>query len=82
MEKGREALMLKISSAQFAAWEMHIFLDTHPHNKEALELRDKYVKQYKELKKEYESKYGPITFENNTPNRWLANPWPWDYEEE
>jgi len=82
MDKCREALLLKLSAAQFASWEMHIFLDTHPNNREALELREKYTKEFNELKKEYEAKYGLLYYQSGTPNQWLANPWPWDYEED
>jgi spore coat protein JB len=82
MEKCREALLLRLSAAQFAAWEMHVFLDTHPSNKEALALRDKYVRECAQLKREYEEKYGLLTFQSGSPNQWLANPWPWDYEED
>lgn len=82
MDKNRESLLMRLSAAQFAAWELHVFLDTHPCNKEALVLRDKYVRECNELKKEYEEKFGPLTPKSATPNRWLENPWPWDYEED
>ena len=31
----QERLMRQISAYQFSAWELHIFLDTHPNNCEA-----------------------------------------------
>ena len=33
----KEMLLRKISTSQFAAWELHIYLDTHPNDKQAIE---------------------------------------------
>ena len=66
MNKAQNELFLKLSSAQFAMWELHVFLDTHPNNKEAYALKEK---------------YGPLTINTDTPNAWLKDPWPWDLTE-
>ena len=78
----RQELLLKLSTAQFAMWELHMFLDTHPNNCEAIALKEKYEKQFNKLKDEFEEKFGPITMQSGTPNDWIENPWPWDYEED
>ena len=38
----------------------------------------------RELREEYEEKYGPIIFRDTPENRmkWIKNPWPWDLCEE
>lgn len=74
----REQMLLRLSSVQFAMWEMRVYLDTHLDNKEAQKLYNKYVKQYEELKEEFEEKYGPITLGDGNSDEWLKDPWPWD----
>ena len=74
----KEKLLRSLSSAQFALWELHIYLDTHPTDMEAISLHEKYEKKYASLKKEYESDYGPLTPAVGEGIEWLQNPWPWD----
>ena len=78
MDKAEKELLLKLSNAQFAMWELHVFLDTHPDNKEAYALKEKYEGKYSALLKEYEEKYSPLTINADMPNLWLKDPWPWD----
>ena len=74
----REKLLRSLSSAQFALWELHIYLDTHPNDLEAINLHEKYEKKYRQLKNEYEVNYGPLTPSVGEGVGWLQNPWPWD----
>lgn len=80
----REKLMKKIAMYDFAALELHIFLDTHPNDTAAANKLDEYTIKSNELKKEYESKFGPIDSSGQDANRWawISNPWPWDAEKE
>ncbi len=77
----RETLLKKLSALQFAAWELHLYLDTHPDDFEALELHKKYACKSKELAELYESKYGPLRSMSGSGEMWLKNPWPWDIKE-
>ena len=77
----RTKLLRKLSAAQFAVWEIHLFLDTHPKDKTALEAFKKYSERYNELLKEYKKKYGSITADIKSADgewKWISNPWPWD----
>lgn len=77
----REKLLRKVSTAQFAAWELHIYLDTHPCDKTALRNYEKYDRQYRALMAEYESKYGPLTPSDtygDTSWEGVCAPWPWE----
>ncbi len=75
----REELLRKLSAAQFAMWELHMYLDTHPTDAQAMSLYRKYEVKGNELKKEYEERYGPITFRtSDMAAEWLENPWPWE----
>jgi spore coat protein JB len=74
----KEKLLLRVSSAGFAMHELRLFLDTHPDNKEALEMLEKYQSKYTALKKEYEEQYGPLSLNGINSDEWLKDPWPWD----
>ena len=74
----REQLLNRLSAAQFAMWEMHVYLDTHKGNAEAQRLFRKYRMQFEKLKVEYESLYGPLTLNGENTDEWLKDPWPWD----
>ena len=74
--------MCKLSVAQFAAWELHIYLDTHPNDTEALAAYKKHTAKAKELKQEFETRFGPLTAGHvfgSATWEWIDNPWPWDY---
>ncbi len=80
----REILIKKISTYQFAALDLQIFLDTHPNDTKTLEKMKEYRNAAKPLIKEYEEKFGPLTKNmTNTNNwRWIKSPWPWENEED
>ena len=75
----REKLLLRLSSAQFAHWELHLYLDTHPNDMQALAMAKQYANMVSSLVEEYECKYGPLSPRCGSGAEWLRNPWPWDY---
>jgi spore coat protein JB len=76
----RKRLLNRISATQFAAWELHMYLDTHPCDRTANEMFRKYTDEAKMLRREYESKYGPLTISASNEADWLNDPWPWENE--
>lgn len=77
----RDRLLRKISSAQFAAWELHIFLDTHPNDCEALRSYQKYCETAAALTQEFERTYGPLRAQAAVGKerwKWVNDPWPWE----
>lgn len=76
----REALLYKIMAYEFAFDDISLYLDLYPDDKEMLEMFKKNVEEYKKIKKEYASKFGPITIDQSKYNeyKWIENPWPWD----
>lgn len=77
----KRSMSNQLSAIQFAMWELHLYLDTHPEDIGALKLYNKYEEKYCILLDEFESKFGPLYSTRGTPGvRWLRNPWPWDYE--
>ena len=80
----REILLKKISTYQFAVFDLQLFLDTHPNDKKTLEKMYEYKNAVKPLIKEYEEKYGPLTKSMTSSNNWswIMGPWPWENEED
>lgn len=69
----QQRMMRQLSSMKFAAWELHIFLDTHPGNCEAAKKLEEYRKKIAELTRQYEDAFGPI---HETSNQ--AQPLGWN----
>ena len=78
--KTRKEMLLRLSAIQFAAWELHIYLDTHPNDKTANIRYRELEAQYQQLLSEFEDKYGPVIMPA-TGNEWLKGPWPWENKE-
>lgn len=74
----RNKLLGKISSAQFALWELHMYLDTHPCDLAATEMCEKYKKETDFLINEYEKNFGPLYSDNCENCNWISEPWPWE----
>lgn len=77
----RTDLLYKLQAADFVAYDLLLYLDTHPCCQSTLTLYNEKVKEAKALRKEYESKYGPITAaasSQTTPWQWIQNPWVWE----
>ena len=74
----RETMLRRLSAAQFTQWELHLYLDTHPSDLQALALFRKCDARYRALRSEYEAQFGAL---DATGAEWLKDPWPWDAEE-
>lgn len=74
-------LLRELSAAEFAAWELHLYLDTHKCDEKAMDMYEKYARRAAELKLEYEESCGPISSDFAAGAEWIKNPWPWDYKE-
>jgi spore coat protein JB len=76
----KEKLLRSLSAVQFALWELHLYLNTHPADLEAIALHEQYSVKFEKLRREYEEQYGPLTPQKGEGLEWLKNPWPWDIE--
>lgn len=78
----REHLLKKITVMDFMATDLHLYLNTHPQDKEAIKMYNDVVRQSAQAKKEYESVVGPLVgfrSEEQTESwRWEDCPWPWE----
>lgn len=78
----REELLLKLTQVEFAALDMHLFLDTHPCDEPAIKQYNTFVKEAEKLRQEYEKNFGPlfsyISMSNENYFSWIDEPWPWE----
>lgn len=77
-----QTLRRRVYAMDFACWELHLFLDTHPNNCEAMRKLEEYRARAERLRKEFEEKYGPIgeTPQDTSRWAWISDPWPWERE--
>lgn len=82
---GRHELLKKVQQYNFMMIEAGLFLNNQPECCEAQEAFSRYQKMYAEAVCEYESCYGPLTYNGvNVKNdgwSWINGPWPWEVEE-
>jgi len=79
----RDALLKHITCLDFMAVDLHLFLNTHPHDYEALSLFNKIVASSQKSKQLFESKYQPLfpfSSQSGRNWRWIDEPWPWEAE--
>ncbi|MGI6264620.1 MAG: spore coat protein CotJB [Acutalibacteraceae bacterium] len=79
-------LKRKIHAREFAALELALYLDTHPADHRAVEMRRQLRQEIDRLKTRYETRYGPlIVTQDDTRGdewTWIRSPWPWTYQKE
>jgi len=75
-------MLTSIDALKFAMIDLNLYLDVYPNDREFIELFNKYRIQVKDMVKDYESKYGPLTLESDAmmslPWAWARTPWPWE----
>lgn len=68
----------------FAIGELGLYLDTHPDDRDALELYTYYANLNLEATARYAQQYGPVfqtQVTNETGFTWINSPWPWELGE-
>ena len=66
----------------FAVQELALYLDTHPDDKEALQLYRKYQQLHHNAMKTYSETCRPVQHGIPVEDHrytWLCDPWPWEY---
>ncbi len=85
MNKDKEQMLRNISEIDFALTDLNLYLDTHPSDKEALELFKKLAATLNSCVFDYEKSFGPLNARTNTDTRyfmWVSDDikWPWKRE--
>ena len=82
-----EQVMLKrrIDALDFSILETELFLDTHPNNRQAMQMLREYRRRRRDAISNYEAKCGPYikTADDVHPVdywNWIDSPWPWERE--
>lgn len=80
----RDELLKQLTMLDFMATDLALFLDTHPHDKDAIENYNCIVTEACKVRAQYEKMHGPLcSFRSKSPEdvwKWADNPWPWDYD--
>lgn len=78
----RETMLYEIMALDFAGTDLNLYLDTHPDDKDSIELYNVISKKRTELVKSYETMFGPIDprgyVNSDSTWDWIENPWPWN----
>ena len=78
----RHVLMQRIRAYQFALYDLGMFMDSHPTDNAAMQLRAIYREKLKKLINEYEQCYGAFVQTQADVEEswveWVKDPWPWD----
>lgn len=75
-------LLNQLQALDFVLVELNLYLDTHPHDQNAIQQYNHYVKQRWETAHRFESQYGPLMHFGHSfsrhPWQWDDSPWPWE----
>lgn len=78
----QEATLLFIQKSDFATHDLNLYLDTHPDDQYAIDLRDFYLNEYLKAIDKYQKTYGPLLvsdlYMDTTPFAWIKGKWPWE----
>lgn len=78
-QMSKNELLKQIKCLNFAIVDLNLYLDTHPNDRKALCLHNKYCKELKIIENMYQKIYGPLTIKYPCNKwRWIEEPWPWE----
>ncbi len=79
----REDMLMQIQELRFAMIDLGLYLDLNDNDQRMVNLFNEYLKKEKELCSMFESKYGPLVFDDKlVKNNWTWDngPWPWEVQ--
>ncbi len=78
----KEAMLWSFLQYNFTLKDLGLYLDIYPNDSNVLNIYKQYLNIYKDIKNEYEKKYGPLTCNSmyaiNGEWKWNNSPWPWE----
>ena len=78
----KSAVEKRITAYKFALYDLALYLDSHPCDEKAMQLRFMYQEKLTALINEYEQHYGKyvVTMADveGSWKEWVQDPWPWD----
>lgn len=84
-DNDRQKLLDLVNQSSFAAYDMLLYLDTHPDDMEAQAFYHKNACLRRDSMNEYSRQYGPLTMDTIDSTHsdrwdWMMQPWPWEME--
>lgn len=78
----KKELLKEITAVDFSLIDLHLYLNTHPTDRNALKTYNSLVTKARMLKQNYERFFGPLSYGNYSqyPWQWINEPWPWECE--
>lgn len=80
----KQRMLLEVQKYGFAMWDLNLYLNTHPTDRNVMMLFDKYRGAHKKAMDDYQRKYGALSFEDSDISSgywaWNKSPWPWEGE--
>lgn len=80
--KSKAEMLKDISMIDFVIVEMTLYLDTHPHEKQAIDYVNYYIRKKNQMLTQYSLLYGPLTVSSVQPGgnewTWALEPMPWE----
>ena len=69
-----------VDAYSFAAHDVNLYLDTHPNDRQMINLFKEYTDDMLKAIREYENKFGPLFVDSSVtyPWAWNNSPWPWE----
>lgn len=79
------ALLQEIAEVSFAVVDIHLYLDTHPCDEDALAFYQDAMARRLELMSLYARNFGPLTIDDAAESgedtwKWSQQPFPWEQE--
>ncbi len=76
----KNELLQCITALDFYIIDLHLYLNTHPNDVDAIMKYNECVMKVKALREEYNKLYGMLLANNSIsrqPWQWIESPWPW-----
>jgi spore coat protein JB len=79
----RDEMLKKLTALDFYIIDLHLYLNTHPSDKDAIMKYNAMVKEASAIRQDYQEQYGMLMAgctPSKIPWQWIDNPWPWQYK--
>lgn len=77
----QECKLKELMALDFKLYDLQLYLNTHPFDRDALEMYQELADEAEEARMKYEEMYGPLKAINGATDcewLWIKNPWPWE----
>ena len=81
LNSSRDAMMAPVRQSGFAAFDAHLYLDTHPCDTAAIPYFRQMTDAAASARTTFEAQNGPLTASQSNDAsyfNWVTGPWPWE----